>query len=48
MQQQDDALLLVGIGARNDGGAGLGRADVVGNVRHIGGDADEVAGAARA
>ena len=44
-RQQDDAFLLVGIGARNHRDAGLGRARVVGKMRHVGRNIDEVAGA---
>ena len=45
LRQQDDALLLVRIGARDDGGRRFGLAQIVGLMRNVGGDVDEVAGA---
>ena len=43
--QHDDAFLLVGVGARNHGCRRLGLAQVVGQVRRVGGNVDKVAGA---
>src|SRR5215469_395256 len=43
--KEDDALLLVGVGAGDDGGDGFGSAGVVGEVGDVGGDVEEVAGA---
>ena len=42
---EDYALLLVGVGAGDDGDDGVGGAGVVGEVRDVGGDVEEVAGA---
>ena len=42
--QEHDALLLVGVGAGDNGDHRLGGAAVVGQVRHVGGDVAEVAG----
>src|ERR1700730_9818746 len=44
VREEDDALLLVGVGAGDDGGAVLGGAGVVGEVGHVGGDVEEVGG----
>jgi len=43
MRQQDDALLFVGVGARDEGDASFGRAGVVGQVGHVGRNVDEIA-----
>ena len=43
--QQDDALLLVGIGAGNHGDAAFGFALIVGQMRHAGGNVEKIAGA---
>lgn len=45
MGKEDDAFLLVGVGAGDDGGDGFGGAGVVGQVGHVGGDVEVVAGA---
>ena len=45
LRQHDHAFLFVGVGARDDGDGGLGLAPVVGQVRRVGRDVDEVAGA---
>ena len=43
LRQQPDALLLVGVGAGDDDGAGFGLAGIVGKVGHAGWDIDEIA-----
>ncbi len=43
--EKNDALLLVGVSAGDDGDDGFGGAGVVGKVRDVGGDVEEVAGA---
>src|SRR5690606_34219184 len=42
-RQKDDTLLLMRVGAGDDGGAGLGLAAVAWQVRHTGRDIEEVA-----
>ena len=43
--QKDDALLFVGVGAGDDSDDGFSGAGVVGKMRDVGGDVEEVAGA---
>ncbi len=45
LRQHDHALLIVRIGAGDDGDAGLVRAQIVGELGQSGGDVEEIAGA---